>query len=72
MDFLEKAWEFLSGKKVVIGSILLWLGVTGLPFLVSQGFDPAWMSHTINFAIWLGQILVPLGVAHKFTKAKKK
>lgn len=72
MEWLQKAWEFLSGKKVLIGTIAYWLGFTGLPFLVAQGFDPAWMSHAISFLIWIGEILIPLGVIHKVAKAKKQ
>lgn len=71
MEWLQKAWEFLSGKKTLIGSIALWLGFTGLPFLVSQGFDPAWLPHAISFLIWIGELLIPIGVGHKLVKAKK-
>lgn len=72
MEWLQKAWDFLSGKKTLIGSIALWLGYTGLPFLAGQGFDPAWMAHAISFLIWIGQLLIPIGVAHKLAKTKKK
>ncbi len=72
MEWLTKAWEWINGKKSTIGAVLLFLGHTAIPYLVGQGFDPAWLGQVMSFCVWLGNILVPVGLAHKYAKAKKK
>ncbi len=72
MDWITRAWEWFNGKKSTIGGVLLWLGYTGIPYLTSQGFDPVWLNYVMDFFVWFGQILLPVGLAHKYVKVKKK
>ncbi len=62
-------WEWLSGKKTVIGSVLLWIAAVAIPFVAEQGFDPSWMGFVASAFTWIAGILIPIGVGHKIKKA---
>lgn len=66
-------WEWLSGKKVLIGSVCGWLALTGIPFVMETfNLDLPWMAQVISVLAWIFGILVPVGVGHKVVKAKKR
>lgn len=70
MEVIRQIWEFLSGKKTVIGTVCLWIAGIGLPFIINEmNFHPGWFDTAITILNWLGGILAPLGIGHK---AKKK
>ena len=69
MEFISKIWEFLSGKKTVIGSICLWIAAIGLPFIINDlNYHPGWFDTAISILSWIGGILAPLGIGHKVVK----
>lgn len=69
MEFISKIWEFLSGKKTVIGSICLWIAGIGIPFIINDlNFHPGWLDTVVSVLTWIGGILAPLGIGHKAVK----
>ena len=71
MGFILQVWNWLNGKKSVIGSICLWIGTIGLPFIIGEGYNPAWIDTLARVLTWLGGIMTPLGVGHKAIKKRK-
>lgn len=70
MDTIRQIWEWLSGKKTVIGTTCLWIAGIFIPFIINDmNFHPAWFDTVITVLNWIGGILAPLGITHK---AKKK
>ncbi len=72
MGKIWELWDWFSGKKMVFGSIFLWLAYTGIPFVIELGFDPTWLGTVVRILAWLGGTLTPVGALHKFAKARKK
>lgn len=72
MEWFTRVWEWINGKKSTIGGALLMIGHTVIPYLVSEGLDPEWLGVVMRGCIWLGNILLPVGLAHKYVKVKKK
>lgn len=69
MDTIIQIWNWLSGKKTVIGSICLWIAGVFMPFIINDlGINPAWFDTLISVLSWVGGILTPLGVVHKAAK----
>lgn len=60
-----KVWDFLNGKKTVVGSIITALGVAAtylLPVLSFFGVDPA------HVAVAVGVVTSVVGILHKVYK----
>jgi len=72
MGTILKIWNWLNGKKTVIGSVCLWIGGIFLPFIINDlNYHPAWFDTLISILNWLGGVLAPLGIMHKAAKTKK-
>ncbi len=68
---MKNLWNWLSGKKTTIGAVCLWIGGVLLPFIVGEGYNPAWIDTLIRVLTWIGGILAPVGLIHKAKKKKK-
>lgn len=70
---MSKFWEWLSGKKLIIGGICSWLALNAIPFVMETfNLDLPWMAQVISVLAWISGFLVPVGGVHKVIKAKKK
>jgi len=61
-------WEWLSGKKTVIGSVFLFIALNITTAFGWFSFDPAWLGTLITILTWIGNTLVGGGLAHKGAK----
>lgn len=69
MKFIQKAWDFFSGKKTVIGMLLLL--IAQLLVFIDDSFipsDPAWIAFLVTWLNKIGAGLGAIGVAHKAVK----
>ncbi len=62
-------WEWLNGKKTVIGSVFLFIALNIATAFGWFSFDPAWLSTLITILTWIGNTLVGGGLTHKVVKA---
>lgn len=68
---MEKAIEFLNGKKTYIGA-----AIYGMSLFLSQvvvgiwGYSPEWLINVIKSLEWTGGILAGIGVTHGLVKTK--
>lgn len=66
---MQKFLDWWSGKKTIIGSIFLWVGTVGLPFVISTfNLEYDWLTQVVSIVVWIGGILTPLGITHKAIK----
>jgi len=64
MKWLKKTWEYLSGKKVIIGAITT-LGIQGIKAFAPELVDP----EVLKFAGYAADIFLGVGVLHKGYKS---
>lgn len=68
---MEKLWQWLNGKKTVIGASLLLASAFCTQVLIGiWNLDPWWMDKTIQTLDWVGGIVTSGGLVHKGIKAK--
>lgn len=66
-------WEWLSGKKTVIGGYILLLAAFITEVVIGQwGIDSDIVPKIVGTLTWIGGILTATGGAHKIGKAIKK
>ena len=66
MKYISSTWDFLNGKKTVIGTVLFFAGVQAQNFgLVDTGL----LKELDTYAEQIGTILLLLGLGHKTLKA---
>jgi hypothetical protein len=74
-NFLEEGfmniWQWLSGKKTIIGAVCLWVASVFIPDFLIGELHLAWgfLPLLVTILMWIGGILVPTGIAHKAIKA---
>ncbi len=73
MNKVRQAWEYLSGKKTVIGTVLL----TGSP-AYHQVIEGIWevgqywvVTNVLDTADWLGMAFGGVGLGHKWVKHRR-
>jgi len=67
-------WKWLDGKKVIIGTVLIYLSVYLIDgFLIGElSYSPEWLLVIQKFCLWAGGLLVPGGLIHKYIKTNKQ
>jgi len=69
MNFLMSIWNFFSGKKTVIGAIVLFVAMILTQVVVGVWhFSPSWMQSVVDTLNWIGGVTVPMGIGHKAVK----
>jgi len=72
MDFIQKLWDFLSGKKTAIGATLLFVSAFLEQVVIGQwGSQAAWIPQLIGTLDWFGMVLTGIGLSHKGVKVIK-
>jgi len=63
--------EWLNGKKTVIGAICLYIAELLTLHVAPSAPDAGWIVPVAGFFKWLGDILIPVGLLHKASKASE-
>jgi hypothetical protein len=63
-------WQWFNGKKVIIGTVLLYLSVYLIDgFLIGEiNYSPEWLLVINKFCVYVGGLLIPTGLGHKAIK----
>ena len=70
---MNTIWQFLSGKKTVIGASILFLATFLSEVIVGKwNVQVDWMTPLIETLNWLGMALTGLGLGHKAIKPVEK
>lgn len=64
-------WQWFDGKKTIIGTICLYVAELIIGGLIKDQlhFSPEWLTTIQTILTWIGGILVPGGLGHKYIKA---
>jgi len=70
MGKLLEIWQWLSGKKTLIGAVCVWIATALIGDLVigQFAFEPAWLTWLQGWLMTIGTWLTPIGLAHKLGK----
>ncbi len=73
MNVIKKIWEFLNGKKTLIGGVICFISVFLSEVICGiWGVHTNWLPPLIKTLNWIGMPLVGIGGVHKGIKAAKK
>jgi len=70
---MNEAWEWLNGKKTVIGSVLLLASAFSTQVVIGiWEVDQAWLPRMVETFDWVGGLITTGGLTHKMVRKGKK
>lgn len=69
---MTKFWNWLSGKKTLIGAVLLLGSAFATQVVIGiWEYSPDWMPRMVETLDWVGGTIVAGGLTHKLVKPKQ-
>lgn len=66
-------WEWWDGNKTLVGGVASFIAASLIGQLIigEFNFQPDWLLGVQKVCVWIADVLVPFGLAHKVVKAVK-